>query len=108
MDFGTNGRVTPTSIFLGYNTNDRGIMTVRDSNTLTVSSSKGVVIGYNGSGAVYQSGGTINVTGGTAWDNFVLGHNSGSYGYYNLSGGNVILKARTAATACRAALGCWM
>ena len=92
VDFGTNGRVTPSTIFLGYNTNDRGIMTVRDGNTLTVSSSKGVVIGYNGAGAVYQSGGTISVTGGTAWDNFVLGHNSGSYGYYNLSGGNVILK----------------
>ncbi|NBQ65885.1 MAG: hypothetical protein EBT95_10265, partial [Verrucomicrobia bacterium] len=92
VDFGTNGRVTPSTIFLGYNTNDRGIMTVRDGNTLTISSSKGVVIGFNGSGAVYQSGGTINVTGGTAWDNFVLGHNSGSYGYYNLSGGNVILK----------------
>ncbi|NDG83266.1 MAG: hypothetical protein EBX44_15940, partial [Betaproteobacteria bacterium] len=92
VDFGTNGRVTPTTIFLGYNTNDRGIMTVRDGNTLTMSSNKGVVIGFNGSGAVYQSGGTINVTGGTAWDNFVLGHNSGSYGYYNLSGGNVILK----------------
>ncbi|NDA94437.1 MAG: hypothetical protein EBX90_14365, partial [Betaproteobacteria bacterium] len=92
VDFGTNGRVTPSTIFLGYNTNDRGIMTVRDGNTLTISSSKGVVIGFNGSGAVYQSGGTINVTGGTAWDNFVLGHNDGSYGYYNLSGGNVILK----------------
>ncbi|NDB96302.1 MAG: hypothetical protein EBZ78_09115, partial [Verrucomicrobia bacterium] len=92
VDFGTNGSVRPSTIYLGYDADDRGIMTVRDGNTLTMSSARGVVIGYNGSGAVYQSGGTINVTGETSWENFALGYNNGSYGYYNLSAGNVILK----------------
>jgi autotransporter-associated beta strand protein len=89
MDFGSTGNVTPSTVFLGYAASDRGLMKVQSGNTLTISGSTGMIIGQDGSGALYQSGGTINVTGATGAENFMIGRNAGSYGYYNLSGGSV-------------------
>jgi len=88
IDFGTSGSISPSSIYLGYNTGDSGIMKVGTGNTVTVNNnSPGLVMGYNGSGALYQSGGAINLNGGSGGIAFPLGYNPGSYGFYQLSGG---------------------
>ena len=88
VDFGTSGSIAPSSIYLGYNAGDAGIMKVGTGNTINVSSiSPGIVMGYNGSGALYQSGGAINLNGGADKNAFPLGLNPGSYGFYQLSGG---------------------
>ncbi|NBO97049.1 MAG: hypothetical protein EBU79_14520, partial [Betaproteobacteria bacterium] len=86
VDFGSNGSVAPTTVYLGFATNDRGIMRVQNGNTLNISGSAGMVIGVSGAGALYQSGGNINLTGTASAENFVVGRNSGAYGYYQLSG----------------------
>ncbi|NCX36491.1 MAG: hypothetical protein EBX19_07800, partial [Actinobacteria bacterium] len=92
VDFGTNGSVAPTTVYLGFATNDRGIMRVQNGNTLNISGSSGMLIGVSGAGALYQSGGNINLTGSASAANFVVGMNSGAYGYYQLSGGSVSIK----------------
>ncbi|NCW33504.1 MAG: hypothetical protein EBV92_09665, partial [Betaproteobacteria bacterium] len=92
VDFGSNGSVAPTTVYLGFATNDRGIMRVQNGNTVNISGSAGMVIGVSGAGALYQSGGAINLTGTASAENFVVGRNSGAYGYYQLSGGSVSIK----------------
>ena len=50
-----------------------------------------VIIGTNGAGALIQTGGIFNVTGGDGINNFVLGKIGNAYGYYRLDNGQLII-----------------
>ncbi|NBP39561.1 MAG: hypothetical protein EBV34_14185, partial [Betaproteobacteria bacterium] len=48
----------------------------------------GVVLGDNGgTGALYQSGGSLLIQSGPDVDNFIIGRSANSYGYFEVSGG---------------------
>jgi fibronectin-binding autotransporter adhesin len=88
LNFGSSGSISVPILYLGYNAGDAGIMQVGAGNTITISSNNpGLVIGNSGSGALYQSRGTINLNGGASGLAFPLGLNPGSYGFYQMSGG---------------------
>lgn len=54
--------------------------------TATIGNRLSLHVGLAGSGAVYQTGSALTLT-GTGVDGFRLGSNAGGYGYYKLSGG---------------------
>ncbi|NBT90660.1 MAG: hypothetical protein EBT50_07520, partial [Verrucomicrobia bacterium] len=88
VNFSNTGKFTAQSLIVGDATGTRGRVEIQDGNTIRVTSSTGVVLGRNGGvGALYQSGGLIDLAGPTSAENFLLGDNAGSYGYFRVSGG---------------------
>lgn len=76
------GTVTPSAMTVG----GAGMGVLDLSGTLT---SSNLFVGNNsGVGAVYQTGGTVNLAGGTG-DLLNLGNSDGTYGYYSAAGGTM-------------------
>jgi T5SS/PEP-CTERM-associated repeat protein len=80
----SGGEISSLSVYLGYNSADRGAYNLSGTGSLWTEASE--YVGYSGAGSFTQSGGTNSIS-----DNLFLGYNTGSTGAYTLSGGNVSL-----------------
>ncbi len=96
----TGYRKPVTAISPGHFANSRGILNISDNAFLQ--GRLYVAENSAGAGAIYQSGGTFNNTGGAGQDGR-LGHSG--YGYYRLDGGTVTNKGYTQLGADTSAIG---
>jgi autotransporter-associated beta strand protein len=79
------GAITPGSIILG---STAGNIVMKVSGSL-IASNLFVGDASNAIGAVYQTGGTVSLSGGTGGDLLNIGNASGSFGYYEASRGTL-------------------
>ena len=86
LNIASTGSVTSTSITVVGSAAGNAVLV----NSGSLSQPDLFVGNANGAnGAVYQTGGTLSVTGGAAGDLLDIGNIAGGYGYYNASGGTV-------------------
>jgi autotransporter-associated beta strand protein len=91
VNFGTRGKFTANALWVGNVAGARGRVEIGNSNVVTTLNNAdrvGVVLGDNGgTGALYQSGGSLLIQSGADVDNFIIGRGANSYGYFEVSGG---------------------
>ncbi|NCW01524.1 MAG: hypothetical protein EBW20_06725, partial [Betaproteobacteria bacterium] len=91
VNFSNTGKFTAQSLIVGNAAGSRGRVEVGNGNVITTLNNAdrvGVVLGDNGgTGALYQSGGSLLIQSGPDVDNFIIGRSANSYGYFEVSGG---------------------
>ncbi|NDC86919.1 MAG: hypothetical protein EB088_15085, partial [Betaproteobacteria bacterium] len=91
LNFSNTGNLMANALWIGNTAGSRGRVEVGNGNVITTLNNAdrvGVVLGDNGgTGALYQSGGSLLIQSGPDVDNFIIGRSANSYGYFEVSGG---------------------